>query len=110
MVKLAEVGRTPKANTCVALVYVCFGPIADIVPQIEVPEEQLIDLRRRINATRFPERETVTDSEHSAVQSRCPLYPQKQTSALHKSMPSKDHKRTQADISSFDHCIRTSEQ
>ena len=28
---------------------------------INFPEEQLVDLRRRINATRFPERETVTD-------------------------------------------------
>ena len=28
---------------------------------INFPEEQLVDLRRRINATRFPEREPVTD-------------------------------------------------
>ena len=28
---------------------------------IKFPEEQLVDLRRRIKATRFPERETVTD-------------------------------------------------
>ena len=28
---------------------------------INFPEEQLVDLRRRINATRCPERETVTD-------------------------------------------------
>lgn len=29
---------------------------------VEVPEAELTELRRRINATRFPERETVTDS------------------------------------------------
>jgi pimeloyl-ACP methyl ester carboxylesterase len=29
--------------------------------RVHVPESQLIDLRRRINATRWPERETVTD-------------------------------------------------
>jgi hypothetical protein len=29
--------------------------------RIDVPEEYLIDLRRRIAATRWPERETVTD-------------------------------------------------
>ena len=29
--------------------------------RINVPEEQLVDLRRRINATKWPERETVTD-------------------------------------------------
>ncbi len=28
---------------------------------INVPEEELVDLRRRIAATRWPERETVTD-------------------------------------------------
>ena len=28
---------------------------------VEVPEEELTELRRRINATRWPERETVTD-------------------------------------------------
>ena len=30
-------------------------------PQLNVPEAELTDLRRRINATRWPERETVTD-------------------------------------------------
>jgi pimeloyl-ACP methyl ester carboxylesterase len=30
--------------------------------QVNVPEEELTDLRRRINATRWPERETVTDA------------------------------------------------
>jgi pimeloyl-ACP methyl ester carboxylesterase len=30
--------------------------------QISVPEEALVDLRRRINATKWPERETVADS------------------------------------------------
>ena len=30
--------------------------------QVNVPEEELTDLRRRINATKWPERETVTDS------------------------------------------------
>ena len=35
---------------------------ADIRPfTINIPEEQLVDLRRRIEATRFPEKETVTD-------------------------------------------------
>ena len=29
---------------------------------ISVPEEQLVDLRRRIAATRWPEKETVTDA------------------------------------------------
>ena len=29
--------------------------------RINVPEEQLVDLRRRINATKWPEQETVTD-------------------------------------------------
>jgi hypothetical protein len=29
-------------------------------PTINVPEEELVDLRRRIAATRWPERETVT--------------------------------------------------
>ncbi len=29
--------------------------------QIEYPEAELTELRRRINATRWPERETVTD-------------------------------------------------
>jgi pimeloyl-ACP methyl ester carboxylesterase len=35
--------------------------------RINVPEEALVDLRRRINATRWPERETVTD-ESQGVQ------------------------------------------
>ena len=30
--------------------------------RVNVPEEQLVDLRRRINATNWPERETVTDA------------------------------------------------
>src|SRR4051794_7744734 len=30
--------------------------------QVNVPEAQLTELRRRINATRWPERETVTDA------------------------------------------------
>ncbi|MBV8627369.1 MAG: alpha/beta fold hydrolase [Paraburkholderia sp.] len=30
--------------------------------RVHVPESQLVDLRRRINATRWPERETVTDA------------------------------------------------
>jgi pimeloyl-ACP methyl ester carboxylesterase len=30
--------------------------------RINIPEEDLVDLRRRINATRFPEKETVADS------------------------------------------------
>src|ERR1700683_2210793 len=30
--------------------------------QVNVPEAELTDLRRRINATRWPERETVTDA------------------------------------------------
>src|SRR6185503_3770443 len=31
-------------------------------PKINVPEAELTELRRRINATRWPERETVTDA------------------------------------------------
>ena len=35
---------------------------SDIRPfHVNVPEEELIELRRRINATRWPEKETVTD-------------------------------------------------
>ncbi len=30
--------------------------------QVHVPDEELADLRRRINATRWPERETVADA------------------------------------------------
>ena len=30
--------------------------------QVNVPEDELTELRRRINATRWPERETVTDA------------------------------------------------
>jgi hypothetical protein len=30
--------------------------------RVEVPEEELNELRRRIKATKWPERETVTDS------------------------------------------------
>ena len=29
--------------------------------QVDVPEAELTELRRRINATKWPERETVTD-------------------------------------------------
>jgi hypothetical protein len=28
---------------------------------VDVPEEELVDLRRRVAATRWPDRETVTD-------------------------------------------------
>ena len=31
-------------------------------PKVDVPEEELSDLRNRINATRWPERELVTDA------------------------------------------------
>src|SRR6201993_2919656 len=31
-------------------------------PKVKVPETELTELRRRINATRWPERETVTDT------------------------------------------------
>ena len=31
-------------------------------PKVNVPEAELTELRRRINATRWPERETVTDA------------------------------------------------
>ena len=34
-----------------------FGPSA-----LRLPEDALVDLRRRINATRWPERETVADA------------------------------------------------
>src|ERR1700722_2627908 len=30
--------------------------------QVDIPEPELTELRRRINATRWPERETVTDA------------------------------------------------
>src|SRR5690348_8007745 len=30
--------------------------------RIDLPEEELVDLRRRVAATRWPERETVTDA------------------------------------------------
>jgi hypothetical protein len=29
--------------------------------RVDVPEEELVDLRRRVAATRWPDRETVTD-------------------------------------------------
>ncbi|HYZ95412.1 MAG TPA: twin-arginine translocation signal domain-containing protein, partial [Nitrososphaeraceae archaeon] len=36
---------------------------SDIRPfHVNIPETELIELRRRINATRWPDRETVTDS------------------------------------------------
>jgi pimeloyl-ACP methyl ester carboxylesterase len=39
----------------------------DIRPfRINVPEEQLVDLRRRINDTRWPDKETVTDQSQGA--------------------------------------------
>src|SRR5215471_9383529 len=34
--------------------------------QVEFPEAELAELRRRINATRWPERETVTDDSQGA--------------------------------------------
>ncbi len=38
------------------------GDKAAIRPfQVSVPEEELTELRRRINATKWPDRETVTD-------------------------------------------------
>src|SRR5262245_28409547 len=33
---------------------------------INIPEEQLVDLRRRINATRWPDKETVADQSQGA--------------------------------------------
>jgi hypothetical protein len=33
---------------------------------VEVPEEDLVDLRKRIAATRWPEKETVADETHQA--------------------------------------------
>jgi pimeloyl-ACP methyl ester carboxylesterase len=40
---------------------------SDVRPfQVNVPEAELTELRRRINATRFPERETVTDASQGA--------------------------------------------
>jgi hypothetical protein len=35
--------------------------------RIDVPEEALVDLRQRINATNWPERETVTDASRRAA-------------------------------------------
>jgi hypothetical protein len=41
---------------------------AEVRPfRIDVPEEQLVDLRRRIEATQWPEKETVAD-ESQGVQ------------------------------------------
>ena len=34
--------------------------------QVSFPETELAELRRRINATRWPERETVTDDSQGA--------------------------------------------
>ena len=34
---------------------------------VNIPEEQLVDLRRRIATTRWPDRETVTDQSQSVV-------------------------------------------
>ena len=31
-------------------------------PNVNVPESELIEMRRRINATRWPDQETVTDA------------------------------------------------
>ena len=33
-----------------------------VFPKLNVPEAELLELRRRINATQWPERETVTDA------------------------------------------------
>ena len=35
--------------------------------RIDVPEEELIELRRRIQATRWPEQETVADASNTGV-------------------------------------------
>jgi hypothetical protein len=41
---------------------------SDIRPfQVNVPEAELTELRRRVSATRFPERETVTDASQGAA-------------------------------------------
>ena len=40
------------------------GPIHPF--RISVPEEAIVDLRRRIAATRWPDRETVTDQSQGA--------------------------------------------
>jgi Epoxide hydrolase N terminus len=37
--------------------------------RIDVPEEELIELRRRIQATRWPEQETVADASNTGVSS-----------------------------------------
>src|SRR2546430_7680474 len=38
--------------------------------RINVPEEALVDLRRRINATKWPERETVTEPRKACSSTR----------------------------------------
>jgi hypothetical protein len=38
--------------------------------RVEVPEAELTELRRRINATRWPDRETVTDQTQGAAHDR----------------------------------------
>jgi len=42
---------------------------------VEVPEEDLVDLRRRIAATRWPERETVADESQGVRRDRRPRHP-----------------------------------
>jgi Epoxide hydrolase N terminus len=40
---------------------------------VNVPEAELTELRRRINATRWPERETVTDASQGVQLLGCAL-------------------------------------
>src|SRR5258708_40304813 len=56
-----DVARAPAAGLFAAYPAPA-APPDEIRPfRINIPEEALVDLRRRINATRWPDRETVTD-------------------------------------------------
>jgi pimeloyl-ACP methyl ester carboxylesterase len=61
---------TTAAAGAFGILPVCFVAAADdttIRPfKVNVPEEQIVDLRRRIAATRWPDKETVTDQSQGA--------------------------------------------
>ena len=42
------------------------GPAAIRPFHVHFPEEEITELRRRVNATRWPERETVSDDSQSS--------------------------------------------
>ncbi len=55
--KASQAQAAPTADTATAAI----RPF-----QVNVPEKELVDLRQRIAATRWPDRETVTDSSQGA--------------------------------------------